>query len=116
MRFSRWTVLEVLTLLVFLGPLLIKPAILPGDPQQGQALAARILEDIVARHDTAPHPEVFLYGHTPEEPAEYSYAVFSRDLKQGLYEIDVQIRWKAIPDTRTVKGSRPMEIHLGQTI
>ena len=95
---------------------MIKPASLPGDPEQGRALAAKFLEDIVVRHDTTPHGEVFLYGHTPEEPAEYSYAVFSRDLKQGLYEIDVQIRWKAIPDTKTVKGSRPMEYHLGRTI
>ena len=116
MRFSRWTVLEVLTLVVFLGPLLFRQAELPGNPEQGRALAARFLEDIVGRHDTTPHGEVFVYGHTPEEPAEYSYAVFSRDLKQGIYEIDVQIRWKGIPDTKTVKGSRPMEFHLGRTI
>ena len=116
MRFSRWTVLEVLALLVFLGPLLFTPAKLPGTPEQGRVLAEKFLEDIVVRHDTAPHGEVFLYGHSPEEPVEYSYAVSSRALKQGLYEIDVRIRWKAIPDTKTVKGSRPMEYHLGRTI
>lgn len=116
MRVSRLTVLEVLALLVFLGPLLWRPAVLPGNPEQGRVLAEKFLADLVLRHDTLPHGEVFLYGQSPEEPAEYSYAVFSRPLKQGLYQIDVQIRWKAIPDTKTVKGSRAMEFHLGRTI
>lgn len=80
------------------------------------AIARRILEDLVARQDTQRRRETFVYGHTATEPAYYSYSVSSRDLKNGLYDVDVQIRWKAIPDTRTKKGSRPMEVHVGQLI
>ncbi|MFN8612125.1 MAG: hypothetical protein U0931_31560 [Vulcanimicrobiota bacterium] len=101
---------------IFLGPLLLTPAPLPGSPETGMALARRLLDDLVRRGDTARRHETFLYGQTPEEPAEYSYAVFSRDLKNGIYELDVQIRWKAIPDTKLKKGKRPMEVHLGRLV
>lgn len=103
-------------LAVFLGPLLLHPRPLPGQPETGMAVARRLLQDLVARKDIQGHPETYVYGHSPEEPAEYSYAVLSRDLKNGLYELDVQIRWKGIPDTKAQKGLRPMEVHLGQLV
>lgn len=103
-------------LVSFLGPLLLSRAPLPGRPEIGMALARRMLDDLVRRKDIKWRGETFLYGHTPEEPAYYSYAVFSRDFKNGIYELDVQIRWKAIPDTRQKKGSRPIEAHVGQLV
>ena len=108
--------LTALALAVFLGPLLVRPAPLVGQPELGMALAHRLLEDLVARRDFQARTETFVYGHTPEEPAQYSYAVFYRDLKNGIYDLDVQIRWKAIPDTKIRNGSRPMEIHLGRLV
>ena len=101
---------------VFLGPLCLRPVPPPGQPEQGMAVARRLLDDLLARHDFRWRQETFLYGHTPDEPAQYSYAVFSRDLKDGFYDVDVQIRWKAVPDTKISKGSRPMEVHLGQRV
>jgi hypothetical protein len=103
-------------LVFFLGPLLLPRTPPPGRPETGMAVARRMLDDLVARNDVKGRGETFLYGLTPEEPSYYSYAIFSRDLKNGVYELDVQIRWKAIPESKQSKGSRPMEVHLGQLV
>lgn len=117
MRLTRAEAVTIgVSLTVFLGPLLWPRPALPGRPEPGMSVARRLLQDLVARQDIERRHETFVYGQTPEEPAYYSYAVFARDLKGGLYDLDVQIRWKAIPETSTQKGSRPMEVHLGQLV
>lgn len=117
MRLSRAEIaVTVMALAIFLGPLLLRSAAPPGQPELGMAPARRLLEDLLTRRDFEARGETFVYGHTPDEPAEYSYAVFSRDLKNGIYDLDVQIRWKAVPDTKTRKGTRRMEVHLGQLV
>ena len=108
MRATRLEIGVTLTAIaIFLGPVCLRPAPPPGQPEQGMAVAQRLLDDLLARHDFGPRHETFVYGHTPEEPAQYSYAVLSRDLKNGFYDVDVQIRWK-VP--------RRVEVHLGQLV
>ncbi len=117
MRLTRAEIVILgVSLAVFLGPLLLPRAAQPGRPEDGLAIAERMLEDLTTRQDTQAHQETFVYGLTPQEPAEYSYAISARELKNGFYDVDVHIRWKAVPDTKTKKGSRPMEVHLGQLV
>lgn len=113
-RAERWV--GVVALAVFLGPLLVRRSPPPGRPELGMGVARRMLEELVKREDLTARNETFVYGHTPEEPAYYSYAVSCKALQDGFYEVDVQIRWKAVPDTPKVKGSRPMEVHLGRRL
>ena len=101
---------------VFLGPTLLRRPPLAGGPTLGMGVAQRLLEELVTAQDVAGRNETFVYGHTAEEPSYYSYSVTSRYLRDGVYEVDVQVRWKAVPETRRSKGSRPMEVHLGRRI
>jgi hypothetical protein len=117
MRMTRAEMaVTVVALGVFLGPVLLRPAAPPGRPELGMGVARRMLEELVERGDLSGRPETFVYGHTPDEPAYYSYAVFSRSPRPGIYELDVQIRWKGVVETKTSKGSRPMEVHLGRLV
>ncbi|MBN9417153.1 MAG: hypothetical protein J0I12_17040 [Candidatus Eremiobacteraeota bacterium] len=117
MRVTRTEMAVTLAALaVFLGPTLLRRPPLAGGPDLGMGVARRLLEEMVAAQNVAGRNETFVYGHTAEEPSYYSYSVTSRDLRDGFYQVDVQVRWKGVPETSKSKGSRPMEVHLGRRI